>query len=129
MAQFPCAETSRLDSARATNRVSHSLLHPTSTREGLDLADDAGGPPCQGLSCANTKRIDASHGIVIHSRNMLREFVRLAEQFEPDWFLCENAPIVPDIRVVPAPRSARPASREWRLPVRRRTGLDPHQRR
>ncbi len=58
-----------------------------------------GGPPCQGFSCANIQRTNAKHPSVIHSRKMLREYVRLVEQFGPEWFVCENVPGVPDIRV------------------------------
>ena len=58
-----------------------------------------GGPPCQGFSKANIHRGDSSHESVINSREMLRQFVRVVEECEPAWFLCENVPSVPDIRV------------------------------
>jgi len=58
-----------------------------------------GGPPCQGFSCMNTQRTNADHPSVVNSRAMLGEFVRIVGECQPDWFLLENVPGVPDVRV------------------------------
>lgn len=58
-----------------------------------------GGPPCQGWSAGNRHRTNPKHHSVRNSVAMLREFVRVTEQSKPDWFVCENVPAVPDIRV------------------------------
>lgn len=58
-----------------------------------------GGPPCQGFSAANTQRANAEHESVKNSREMLRQFVRVVSECQPRWFLIENVPSVPDVRV------------------------------
>lgn len=58
-----------------------------------------GGPPCQGFSCANAFRNDSEHKSVQHSRAMLVEFARVVAECSPAWWLCENVPAVPDVRV------------------------------
>lgn len=57
------------------------------------------GPPCQGFSVANTHRKNADHASVINSREMLRETCRIISECQPDWFLIENVPTVPDVRI------------------------------
>lgn len=67
-----------------------------------------GGPPCQEFSkarragipikpfaCDVTTRREFGYGV-----GMLREFVRIVTVAEPDWFLCENVPGVPDLHDV-----------------------------
>lgn len=58
-----------------------------------------GGPPCQGFSTANRFRDDPTHPSVVNSRALLREFVRVVHVSRPAWFLCENVPGVPDIKI------------------------------
>ena len=58
-----------------------------------------GGPPCQGFSQANQRRRDPCFRSVIYSREMLVEFVRVVEMVQPTWWLCENVPGVPDVKV------------------------------
>lgn len=57
------------------------------------------GPPCQGFSVANSKRFEDDHESVQNSRQMMRETVRILEETRPNWFVVENVPSVPDIRV------------------------------
>lgn len=57
------------------------------------------GPPCQGFSVANAYRKDAAHPSVINSREMLRQTCRIILECEPTWFLVENVPGVPDVRI------------------------------
>lgn len=57
------------------------------------------GPPCQGFSAANEFRNDASHPSVQNSRWMLQHTCRLIGEALPQWFVIENVPGVPDIRV------------------------------
>ena len=56
------------------------------------------GPPCQGFSSANPQRSNADHRSVQNSRECLRHFVRVVEQCQPTWFVCENVPAVPDVK-------------------------------
>ena len=58
-----------------------------------------GGPPCQGFSVANSKRHDANHPSVVNSRLMLQHTCRVVSECQPDWFLIENVPGVPDVRI------------------------------
>ena len=58
-----------------------------------------GGPPCQGFSVANAYRNDPNHPSVKNSREMLGHFIRVVSECDPTWFLCENVPTVPDVRV------------------------------
>ena len=79
------------------------------TVTGGDIRDFAGvrgrisgitaGPPCQGFSVANAYRKDPNHPSVINSREMLRQTCRVILECEPEWFLIENVPGVPDVRV------------------------------
>ena len=57
------------------------------------------GPPCQGFSVANSHRGNDKHASVQNSREMLRHTVRLITEFSPEWFLIENVPAVPDVRI------------------------------
>lgn len=76
---------------------------------GGDIRDFAGvpgrlngivaGPPCQGFSVANEYRRDDTHHSVINSREMLQHTCRIITECEPEWFLIENVPCVPDVRI------------------------------
>jgi len=57
------------------------------------------GPPCQGFSIANSQRLNAEHPSVIASRTMLQHTCRIISECRPEWFLIENVPCVPDVRV------------------------------
>ncbi len=57
------------------------------------------GPPCQGFSVANTFRTEADHWSVQNSREMLRQTCRIIVECRPEWFLIENVPTVPDVRI------------------------------
>lgn len=57
------------------------------------------GPPCQGFSSANMHRKDDMHHSVIRSREMLQETCRIILECAPTWFLIENVPSVPDVRI------------------------------
>lgn len=57
------------------------------------------GPPCQGFSVANTFRTDADHWSVQNSREMLQHTCRIIVECRPEWFLIENVPTVPDVRI------------------------------
>lgn len=52
-----------------------------------------GGPPCQDFSRAR-RRPPTGHGL-----RMLTEFVRVIEEAQPEWFVCENVPGVPSLVV------------------------------
>ena len=53
------------------------------------------GSPCQSFSLANRlKRNPNGYGL-----EMIHEFGRIVKQANPDWFLLENVPSVPDIRI------------------------------
>lgn len=52
-----------------------------------------GGPPCQDFSRAR-RRPPTGHGL-----RMLAEFRRVTEEAQPDWWLMENVPGVPDMIV------------------------------
>lgn len=53
------------------------------------------GPPCKDFSTlANTKKGDKSYGLA-----MLEETKRIILEGDPDWWLVENVPRVPDIEV------------------------------
>lgn len=76
---------------------------------GGDIRDFAGvrgrldgivaGPPCQGFSKANEFRLVSSHSSVINSREMLWHTVRIITVCQPEWFLIENVPCAPDVRI------------------------------
>jgi DNA (cytosine-5)-methyltransferase 1 len=57
------------------------------------------GPPCHGFSVANTHRTKADHASVVNSRLMLQNTCRIISECEPEWFLIENVPTVPDVRI------------------------------
>lgn len=58
------------------------------------------GPPCQGFSVLlNKKRLDSNHKSVKNSREMLWHTVRVITECQPEWFLIENVPCVPDVRI------------------------------
>lgn len=57
------------------------------------------GPPCQGFSVANSYRHTDYHPSVVNSRMMLQHTCRIIVQCEPEWFLIENVPCVPDVRI------------------------------
>lgn len=50
-----------------------------------------GGPPCQDFSSARRSRPTGA------GMAMLQEFIRVVEEAEPQWFLMENTPRVPDV--------------------------------
>ena len=52
-----------------------------------------GGPPCQDFSSA--RRCEPTG----NGRLMLAEFVRVVEVARPDWWLLENVPGVPDVKI------------------------------
>lgn len=52
-----------------------------------------GGPPCQDFSRA--RRTEPTG----YGREMLGEFCRVIDQAQPEWWLCENVPCVPDIHI------------------------------
>ena len=76
---------------------------------GGDIRDFAGvpglirgvvaGPPCQGFSVANSFRLDDEHHSVKNSREMLQHTCRIITECEPEWFLIENVPCVPDVLI------------------------------
>lgn len=66
-----------------------------------------GGPPCQNFSAANPER-DHNAGM-----EMVREFVRIVDECQPDWFLVENVPQVPDIRIDGYSWQRCPVHNEW----------------
>jgi DNA (cytosine-5)-methyltransferase 1 len=51
------------------------------------------GSPCQGFSSANRMRNQA------YSEAMVKEFIRVIGEAQPEWFLLENVPTVPTIDV------------------------------
>ena len=57
------------------------------------------GPPCQGFSVANAHRKNDDHKSVVNSRRMLQETCRIILECRPEWFLIENVPCVPDVRI------------------------------
>ena len=57
------------------------------------------GPPCQGFSAANSYRKDDDHYSVQNSRDMLQQTCRIITECQPEWFLIENVPRVPYVRI------------------------------
>lgn len=57
------------------------------------------GPPCQGFSAANSYRKEDDHHSVQNSREMLQQTCRIIMECRPEWFLIENVPRVPDVRI------------------------------
>ncbi|MCA9136282.1 MAG: DNA cytosine methyltransferase [Planctomycetales bacterium] len=72
-----------------------------------------GGPPCQGFSATNMHRSNPRHKSVRLSREMLGHFVRIVEECRPRWFLCENVPAVPNVRVPGFPYVQRLPLCDW----------------
>ncbi|MDH3602146.1 MAG: DNA cytosine methyltransferase, partial [Candidatus Tectomicrobia bacterium] len=72
-----------------------------------------GGPPCQDFS-----RLNRSPGR--YGAEMLREYVRIVTEAQPDWFLFENVLTAPDVRIAgyPPPRFALDLA--WFSPFSRR---------
>lgn len=76
---------------------------------GGDVSDFAGvpgrlngivaGPPCQGFSAINRYRKSKVHHSVQNSREMMRQTCRIIIECQPEWFLIENVPNVPDVRI------------------------------
>ena len=54
-----------------------------------------GGPPCQEFSKARRK-LPSGEGIA-----MLREFLRIVNDARPEWWLLENVPCVPNVKLAP----------------------------
>lgn len=52
-----------------------------------------GGPPCQDFSKARRSQQTGE------GADMLRQFVRVVTEAKPQWWLAENVPGVPDIRI------------------------------
>lgn len=52
-----------------------------------------GGPPCQDFSRAR-RRPPTGHGL-----KMLRQYARVVTEAQPDWWLMENVPQVPDVHI------------------------------
>ena len=57
------------------------------------------GPPCQGFSAVNSYRKEDDHHSVQNSREMLQHTCRIIVECRPEWFLIENVPRVPDVRI------------------------------
>lgn len=57
------------------------------------------GPPCQGFSVANAHRRNPDHHSVRNSRELLQQTCRVISECQPEWFLIENVPCVPDVRI------------------------------
>lgn len=72
-----------------------------------------GGPPCQDFSRA--RRVEATGDGV----EMFRQFARVVVAAEPDWFLAENVPCVPDLRVEGYEVQRIDVEQAWYVPVRR----------
>jgi hypothetical protein len=54
-----------------------------------------GGPPCQDFSSSRKAALRRAKVC-----DLLAHFVRVVGEFQPDWFLMENVPAVPDIAVL-----------------------------
>lgn len=52
------------------------------------------GPPCQDFSVARRNLPPTGEGL-----ELLREFIRVISLAQPDWWLLENVPSVPDVRI------------------------------
>jgi len=64
----------------------HDLLEQVGMVRGqLDIL--SGGPPCQGFSCANTKR-----SIKDPRSTLMSHFIRLVKEIQPRYFVMENVP-------------------------------------
>lgn len=57
------------------------------------IAGVIGGPPCQDFSRAR-RRPPTGHGV-----RMLAQFARVVTEAQPQWFLLENVPGVPDVHI------------------------------
>ena len=61
-------------------------LHTISLKKSKDVTILFGGPPCQGFSYSNQKTRNKAN-----EKNWLfKEFVRVTELWQPDWFVLEN---------------------------------------
>lgn len=60
------------------------------------FAGVVGGPPCQAFSSANRNVTDQALRI---GNEMLSEFCRVVSVTRPAWFICENVPGVPDLKI------------------------------
>lgn len=72
-----------------------------------------GGPPCQDFSAARRSE-PTGDGL-----EMLREFARVVSEAQPDWWLAENVPAVPDITVEGYTVQRLPVEQSWYVPIRR----------
>jgi DNA (cytosine-5)-methyltransferase 1 len=72
--------------------LGHDVRHFTSMRH--KFSGVIGGSPCQDFSLARRGLPPSGLGVI-----MLGEFVRIVTESQPDWFLLENVPNVPDISV------------------------------
>lgn len=52
-----------------------------------------GGPPCQNYSLLNRHRDEAE------GDRLVRHFLRVVSECQPEWWLMENVPNVPDVRL------------------------------
>lgn len=73
------------------------------------------GPPCQDFSAAR-RAVDAPTG---DGLEMLREFERVVSEAQPDWWLAENVPQVPDIEIEGYTVQRIDVEQAWFVPVRR----------
>ena len=74
-----------------------------------------GGPPCQDFSAAR-RAWDEPTG---NGLEMLAEFARCVVLAQPDWWLAENVPQVPDLRIVDYSVQRIDVEQAWFVPVRR----------
>lgn len=74
-----------------------------------------GGPPCQDFSAARRAATPPTGEGV----EMLSQFARCVSAAEPDWWLCENVPGVPDLRVEGYEVQRLNVEQAWFVPVRR----------
>jgi len=94
---------------RAFSSAGFCVVQAPDKITGGDVRDFAGvsgrfngivaGPPCQGFSAANMHRKNDEHPSVVQSRQMIRETCRVISECQPEWFLIENVPSVPDVRI------------------------------
>lgn len=72
-----------------------------------------GGSPCQDFSAA--RRAPATG----NGRAMLREFARVVREAAPEWWLLENVPAVPDVRIAGYHRQRIDVNQGWYCGVSR----------
>jgi len=68
-------------------------FHPTQQFDGI-----IGGPPCQGFSSLK-HRYKNSDDATIEGIAMIREFARCVVEAQPLWWLMENVPAVPSLKI------------------------------